>query len=124
MSNFVKDLEQDVGNFSNQADGQQGGGLNNDKQSSGNFGGNDSQSRDAQQTGGFGDNDGQQSGNSQQQGSSDGKSSGGFMSNMENTGKDAMIDQQVNNFMNKEGIPSGVDGFVDNEVNQEFNKYT
>jgi len=26
--------------------------------------------------------------------------------------------------MNKEGVPAGADGFVDNAINSEFNKYT
>lgn len=31
---------------------------------------------------------------------------------------------EVNQFMTKEGVPQGADGFVDNAINQEFNKFT
>ena len=31
---------------------------------------------------------------------------------------------EVNQFMTKEGVPAGADGFIDNAVNQEFNKFT
>jgi len=31
---------------------------------------------------------------------------------------------EVNQFMTKEGVPAGADGFIDNAVNKEFNEYT
>ena len=70
MSNFVSDLEKD---FSGQGNQQQGG-------------------FDNQQQGGY-DNQQQGRNDNQQQQGGQSSSGGGFMKSMENTGKDAMLDQ-------------------------------
>jgi len=45
------------------------------------------------------------------------------MSGLETTGEDGMVNQEVNSFMNKEGVPVGADGAVDNFVDKEANKF-
>ncbi|KAK5123320.1 hypothetical protein LTR85_002751 [Meristemomyces frigidus] len=78
-------------------------------------GGDSNQQSDDQQSG---SNDQQSSGSSDQS-----SSGGGFMSKAEGVGEDAMVDQEVNSFATKEGIPAGADGFIDKEVNSEVGKF-
>lgn len=137
MSGFMRDVEQD---FSGGNDQQQSGGYDQSNQGGGfgqsNQGGGFDQNQ--QQSGGY-----DQSGGQQQQSSGNNSRSsngGGFMSEMKTTGEDGMVNQgmsalcllgdlmltlitEVNSFMNKEGIPVGADGAVDNFVDKEANKF-
>lgn len=45
------------------------------------------------------------------------------MANAERTTEDGFVNQEVNSFLNKEGVPVGADGAVDNVVDGEANKF-
>lgn len=94
--------------------------------------------QDAEQD--FSNQSGDQSGNQSQSSdqSSGSSSGGGLMKDVETGGKDVAVDQgkltmgpfyaqpltcyltEVNSFANKEDIPAGADGLIDQEVNKEI----
>ncbi|KAK4941123.1 hypothetical protein LTR10_018923 [Elasticomyces elasticus] len=54
---------------------------------------------------------------------STGSSSGGFMGNLEQNAGDAYVNQGVNSVLNKEGVPTAMDGAIDGVVDTEANKF-
>jgi len=93
MDNIIQEGEQALeGGGNNQQGNMGGGGGNMDQQGQGNMD--------------------QQSGGS--------SSGGGLMGGLEKTGEDAMIDQEANQFLSKEGLPTAADGVVDTMINKEL----
>ncbi|KAL1306287.1 hypothetical protein AAFC00_004373 [Neodothiora populina] len=60
---------------------------------------------------------------SRQEPSSSGGEQGGLGSTIERSGGDTLVNEGVNDVMNKEGVPSAADGIVDSAVDYEVNKH-
>ncbi|EMC94485.1 hypothetical protein BAUCODRAFT_35701 [Baudoinia panamericana UAMH 10762] len=107
---------------SNQQGGM-GGGFDQSNQQAGMGGDYGQQSGFDQQSGGMGSMGSQQGDMGQQSGSTGQQKSGGFMSSMESAGKDGMLNNEMNQFLTKEGVPQGADQTIDKYVDQEANKF-
>jgi len=92
------------------------GGNYNDNQG-GNYNDNQGNNQgDMQQGGGYQDNQQDQRQAPQQQ------QGGGMMKSFEQNTGDAYVNQEVNGFLNKEGVPTMMDGAIDGAVDTEANK--
>ncbi|KAK5449898.1 hypothetical protein LTR67_000665 [Exophiala xenobiotica] len=99
MDNIVREGEQFLGN----EEGNQGGSQGMDQS---NLMGGQQNAQEGQQS---------QQGQSDQQG-------GGMMKSFEQNTGDAYVNQEVNQFLGKEGVPNAMDGAIDGAVDTEANK--
>ncbi|WPG98005.1 Hypothetical protein R9X50_00078800 [Acrodontium crateriforme] len=106
---------------------QQGNNSNdnqyNDNQQSNNRSDNDYNDNNNSSSSNSSNNYNSNSSNNNNSGNSNQGGLGGLLSSAEGAGRNVMVDQEVNQFMTKEGVPQGADGMVDNFVNQETSKY-
>ncbi|KIW94697.1 uncharacterized protein Z519_04674 [Cladophialophora bantiana CBS 173.52] len=72
------------------------------------------------QANGQGNDQGQQSNQQGQQGQQD-QQGGSMMKNFEQNAGDAYINQEVNKFLNNEGVPAALDGAIDGVIDTEVN---
>ncbi|KIV99235.1 uncharacterized protein PV09_09099 [Verruconis gallopava] len=121
MSNFFQQAEGALENFSQQGGNNMGNDNNQDRNQQDqnqdqNY--NDQSYQDQNQN--YNDQGNSQYQNQQQ---SSNNSGGSFFKGAEQAGEDGLINTELNNFMNKEGVPSGADGAVDAFVDKEANQY-